>query len=176
MPSNGRRLRRRSTRPAAATRYRSRRRSARASRNCWTPSLSNSARRSRNRRTPRPASGPGRPFEVAAVRLAVTGGTGFVGSRLLDAAVADGHQVNALTRRPMPPRARVGWVSGSLEDRGALKKLVAGADAVIHVAGVISGRSAADFDRTNVHGTQAMLDAAKSGGVKRFVHVSSIAA
>ena len=110
------------------------------------------------------------------MKLAVTGGTGFVGARLLDAAVADGHQVSALTRRPMPARASVDWVSGSLEDRSALEKLVAGADAVIHVAGVISGRSAADFDRANVDGTQAMLDAAKSAGAKRFVHVSSIAA
>jgi nucleoside-diphosphate-sugar epimerase len=110
------------------------------------------------------------------MKLAVSGATGFVGSRLLDAAVADGHQVSALTRRPMPARANVDWVSGSLEQRDALKKLVAGADAVIHVAGVISGRSADDFDRANVDGTQAMLEAANAGGAKRFVHVSSIAA
>ncbi len=110
------------------------------------------------------------------MKLAVTGATGFVGSRLLDAAVADGHQVTALTRRPMPARANVDWVSGSLEQRDALDRLVAGADAVIHVAGVISGRSAEDFDRANVDGTQAMLDAARNAGVKRFVHVSSIAA
>ena len=110
------------------------------------------------------------------MKLAITGGTGFVGARLLDAAVAAGHQVSALTRRPMPPRAGVDWVSGSLEDRSALNELAAGADAVIHVAGVISGRSAADFDRANIDGTQSMLDAAKAGGVKRFVHVSSIAA
>ena len=113
---------------------------------------------------------------VAPVKLAITGGTGFVGARLLDAAVADGHQVSALTRRPMPPRASVDWVSGALEDRSALDKLAEGADAVIHVAGVISGRTAADFDRSNVAGTQAMIDAARKAGVKRFVHVSSIAA
>ena len=110
------------------------------------------------------------------MKLAVTGGTGFVGSRLLDAAVADGHQVSALARRPMPARTSVEWVSGSLEQPSALEKLVEKADAVIHVAGVISARTAADFDRGNVDGTQAMLDAAKASGVKRFVHVSSIAA
>jgi nucleoside-diphosphate-sugar epimerase len=110
------------------------------------------------------------------MKLAVTGATGFVGSRLLDAAVADGHHVTVLARRPMPPRANVDWVSGSLEQLDALGRLVAGADAVMHVAGVISGRTAADFDRSNVDGTQAMIDAAKKAGVKRFVHVSSIAA
>ena len=110
------------------------------------------------------------------MKLAITGATGFVGGRLLDAAVADGHQISALTRRPMPARASVDWVSGSLEQSDALDKLVAGAEAAIHLAGVISGRTAADFDRANVDGTQAMIDAARKAGVKRFVHVSSIAA
>jgi len=110
------------------------------------------------------------------VKLAVTGGTGFVGSRLLDAANADGHEVRALARRPLQRRANVAWVSGALDQPAALDELVAGADAVIHVAGVISGRAAADFDRANVDGTQAVLGAAKAAGVRRFVHVSSIAA
>jgi nucleoside-diphosphate-sugar epimerase len=110
------------------------------------------------------------------VKLAVTGGTGFVGSRLLDAAVANGHEVRALTRRPMPPRANVDWVRGALDQPAALDQLVAGSDAVIHVAGVISGRTAEDFVRPNVVGTEAMLRAAKAAGVGRFVHVSSLAA
>ena len=110
------------------------------------------------------------------MKLAITGGTGFVGSRLIDAALADGHAVRALTRRPMPARANVDWVRGALDQPAALDALVAGTDAVIHVAGVISGRTAADFDRANVDGTQAMLSAAKAAGVSRFVHVSSLAA
>ena len=110
------------------------------------------------------------------MKFAITGGTGFVGSRLLDAAIAAGHPVRALTRRPMPPRTNVDWVRGALDDPAALAELVAGADAVIHVAGVISGRTAADFDRCNVDGTRAVLEAARAGGVGRFVHVSSLAA
>jgi nucleoside-diphosphate-sugar epimerase len=113
---------------------------------------------------------------VPIVKLAVTGGTGFVGSRLLDEAVADGHEVRALTRRPTEARANVHWVRGALDDPGALAELVTGADAVIHVAGVLTGRTAADFDKANVDGTRAMLDAAKAAGVGRFVHVSSVAA
>jgi nucleoside-diphosphate-sugar epimerase len=110
------------------------------------------------------------------MKLAITGGTGFVGSRLIDAAVADGHEVRALTRRPMPPRGHVDWVAGALDDSAALDELVKGTDAVIHVAGVIRGRTAADFDRPNVDGTKAVLGAAKAGSVLRFVHVSSLAA
>jgi len=110
------------------------------------------------------------------VRLAVTGGTGFVGSHLIDAAVDAGHQVNALTRRGQPPREGVSWVAGDLDNRAALERLVTDADAVIHVAGVINAAHAAAFEHGNVAGTVAMLAAATAGGVRRFVHVSSLAA
>lgn len=110
------------------------------------------------------------------MRLAVTGGTGFVGSHLIDVALAAGHQVNALTRRDQSERAGVDWISGDLSNRDALEKLVSGADAVIHVAGTISGQSAAAFELGNVAGTLAMLAAATAGGIHRFVHVSSLAA
>jgi nucleoside-diphosphate-sugar epimerase len=112
------------------------------------------------------------------MKLAVTGGTGFVGSRLIDAAVQAGHDVRALTRREQPTRERVSWVSGSLDsdDRAALQELVTEADAIVHVAGVINAPDAARFDLCNVGGTLAMLAAATAAGVARFVHVSSLAA
>jgi len=110
------------------------------------------------------------------MKLAVTGGTGFVGAHLLDAALVAGHTVKALTRRDQPPREGLTWVSGDLQDRDALEKLVDGADAVIHVAGVITAANAAGFELGNVAGTLAMLAAATAGGVRRFVHVSSLAA
>ena len=110
------------------------------------------------------------------MRLAVTGGTGFVGSHLIDAALAAGHEVQALTRREQAPRERLAWMPGDLNDRGALEQLVSGADALIHVAGVINAPSAADFELGNVAGTLSMLAAATAGGVHRFVHVSSLAA
>jgi len=110
------------------------------------------------------------------VKLAVTGGTGFVGSHVIDAALAGGHEVKALTRRDQPPRQHVDWVPGDLSDRGALHQLVHDADAIIHVAGVINAADAAGFEAGNVAGTLAMLAAATAGGVRRFVHVSSLAA
>src|SRR3954471_14880511 len=110
------------------------------------------------------------------MRLALTGGTGFVGAHLLDAAVGVGHEVVALTRREQPQRERLRWVRGSLDDRDALEQLVTEADAVIHVAGVINAPGAAAFDLGNVAGTLSMLAAATAGGVRRFVHVSSLAA
>lgn len=110
------------------------------------------------------------------MKLAVTGGTGFVGSRLIDVALDAGHQVKALTRRAQAERDGVEWIAGDLHDRSALELLIDDVDAAIHVAGVISGHNAATFELGNVGGTLAMLAAATAGGVHRFVHVSSLAA
>lgn len=110
------------------------------------------------------------------MKLAITGGTGFVGNRLLRLAVMEGHEVTALTRRSQNERHGVSWIQGSLNDRGALQRLVEHADAVIHVAGVISAPDAASFEKGNVTGTLALLAAATATGVHRFVHVSSLAA
>ena len=110
------------------------------------------------------------------MRLAVTGGTGFVGSHLLDVALAAGHQINALTRRDQDEREGINWILGDLSSRDALERLVDGVEAVIHVAGTISAQSAAGFEIGNVAGTLAMLAAATAGGIHRFVHVSSLAA
>jgi nucleoside-diphosphate-sugar epimerase len=110
------------------------------------------------------------------VRLAITGGTGFVGARLLRLAVEAGHDVVALTRRSQNERRGVTWVQGALDNRQALQRLVNQADAVIHVAGVISAPTAAGFEAGNVTGTLGLLAAATASGVHRFVHVSSLAA
>jgi nucleoside-diphosphate-sugar epimerase len=113
---------------------------------------------------------------VAAVKLAVTGGTGFVGSHLIDAALAEGHSVTALTRRARRTPKAVNWIKGDLADNAALARLASGADAIIHVAGVLNARDSAGFEAGNVAGTAAMLDAARHARVKRFVFVSSLAA
>lgn len=107
------------------------------------------------------------------MRLAVSGGTGFVGSHFIEAALAAGHEVQALTRRDQPPRPKLAWVEGSLEDRDSLGRLVEGSEAVVHIAGVINARDSAGFEAGNVTGTANILAAA---GTRRFVHVSSLAA
>jgi nucleoside-diphosphate-sugar epimerase len=107
------------------------------------------------------------------VTIAITGATGFVGSRVV--ALAD-TPLRALARRPQPARPGVTWVAGDLADSTALARLCAGASAVIHIAGIVSAPDRAGFDAGNVAGTAAMLAAAKAAGVARFVHVSSLAA
>lgn len=108
--------------------------------------------------------------------IAVTGGTGFVGSHFLDLALAEGHQLRALTRRPQAERAGVTWVEGALDRPDSLAALVEGADAVLHIAGVINAPDRAGFVAGNIDGTRAMISAAQEAGIRRFVQVSSLAA
>jgi nucleoside-diphosphate-sugar epimerase len=110
------------------------------------------------------------------MKIAVTGATGFIGARLLEQLDWHKHEVQALARRAMKPRRGVTWVTGALDQPGSLAQLVQGAEAIIHIAGVISGRTARDFDIPNVDGTRALIEAARAAGIRRFVHVSSLAA
>ncbi|MFD1786996.1 NAD-dependent epimerase/dehydratase family protein [Sphingomonas floccifaciens] len=110
------------------------------------------------------------------MRLAITGATGFVGKRLVALALERGYGINALTRRPRSGGDGVNWVFGSLEAPNALASLMRGADAVIHVAGVVNAADRAGFAVGNIDGTRSVLAAAQQEGVRRFVHVSSLAA
>lgn len=110
------------------------------------------------------------------MKIALTGGTGFVGRTLLDMALDEGFDLSALTRRPQPERKRVEWVEGDLANRDALVRLVSDADLVIHVAGVVNGPDARGFEQSNVTGTMNVIDAARTAGLSRMIFVSSLAA
>lgn len=108
--------------------------------------------------------------------VAVTGGTGFVGKATIDRLVEAGWNVRALARSEQPPRPGIQWVKGKLDDPISLLQMCDGADAVLHIAGVVNAPDAAGFDAGNVAGTANMIEAAKSAGVRRFVHISSLSA
>lgn len=109
--------------------------------------------------------------------LALTGGTGFVGQATLDAIERHGLSARALARAvPKDRRKGVEWIGGSLADRAALARLVEGAEAVVHIAGLTSTLEPAAFEIANVTGTLALIEVAKAAGVPRFVFVSSLAA
>ncbi len=109
-------------------------------------------------------------------KIAITGATGFIGRHLLDA-LAPRARIRALTRRPQPTRAGVEWVEGSLENEAALASLLAGADVVIHCAGLVKARRRAEFFDCNVVGTERLLAAvADRAPAARLIHISSLAA
>jgi len=106
----------------------------------------------------------------------MTGGTGFVGGAAIDQALAAGHSVRALARRPQRERDGVNWLQGALDDPASLVRLCEGADVVLHIAGVVNAPDRAGFVAGNITGTENMLAAAEAAGIARFIHVSSLAA
>jgi nucleoside-diphosphate-sugar epimerase len=108
--------------------------------------------------------------------IAVTGGTGFVGQGVVDLAGRRGLSIKALARREQAPCDGVEWIRGDLADRAALARLGEGAEAVLHVAGVVNAPDPMGFHLGNVAGTEALVEAAELAGVPRFVFVSSLAA
>ena len=113
------------------------------------------------------------------MRVALTGATGYTGSRLLAVMLGRGDTVRALARpsskRPALAAAPT-WIEGDLADVGALSRLVEGVDAVVHVAAVYrtAGHTDAYYRAVNVEGTVRLLEAAARAGVRRFVHTSTV--
>jgi len=108
--------------------------------------------------------------------VAVTGATGFVGHAVVDRAAGSGLSLRALTRRAQPSRAGITWIAGALDKPESLATLVEGAEAVLHIAGVVNAPDRNGFVAGNIDGTRAMVEAAKAAGIRRFVHVSSLSA
>jgi dihydroflavonol-4-reductase len=114
------------------------------------------------------------------MKALVTGGTGFVGSHLVDRLRQTGAEVTVLARSPRKAEALrtdpVRVVSGSLHDAAALDRAVAEQEVVYHVAGVVAARDEAEFLRANRDGTRNIIAATERAGTPRFVLVSSLAA
>jgi 2-alkyl-3-oxoalkanoate reductase len=109
--------------------------------------------------------------------VAVTGATGFVGPHLVAALARHGWKIRLLIRRwsPLPSLAGVeaDLVLGDISDEAALRRLVDGADTVIHAAGLIKARRSSDFMAVNRDGTALVSALAPTA---RFVLLSSLAA
>jgi len=112
------------------------------------------------------------------VKILVTGGTGFLGSHLATALLAQGHDVTLLGRdfRSVQPQLAAGGrpLAADLRERPAVLAACAGMDWVYHVGALSTawGRWQ-DFYQTNVEGTRAVVDGCLQYGVRRLLYVSS---
>jgi nucleoside-diphosphate-sugar epimerase len=106
----------------------------------------------------------------------VTGGTGFLGRRLVERLLSQGRTVTVLGRNPASDLEKRGvrFIRASLTDFAAVSDACRGIETVFHVAAKVGvwGRYH-DFFATNVLGTRALLDGCRTHGVGNFVHTST---
>lgn len=117
------------------------------------------------------------------MKVFVTGGTGFVGSHLVEALLDRGDHVVCLVRDPAKAARlfagrRPATVVGTLQDERALREGLRGADVVYHLAGLTAARSRAEYFQVNAEATGRLvrLAAHEAPALTRFVYVSSLAA
>ena len=115
----------------------------------------------------------------------ITGGTGFIGAYIIKELITRGYRVKALRRSNNTPffidpniLAAVEWIEGDLFDVVALEEGMQQCDFVIHSAAVVSfhKKERGIMYRTNVTGTANVVNMAIEAGVKKLVHISSVAA
>jgi NADH dehydrogenase len=111
------------------------------------------------------------------MKVLVTGGTGFVGERIVHALRARDHEVRALVRDLKRGKTLESWgcelVEGDVTDPESLRAAADGVECVVHLVAIIKGRPA-DFERVMTNGTRALIAAAESSGTRRFVLMSAL--
>ena len=130
-------------------------------------------------------SNPDFPFEETGRTIFLTGVTGFIGSYILKNLVEKGYTVRAIRRSNKLPfyipdeiLNKVQWIEGDVLDIVSLTDAMQGADAVIHSAAIVSfsKKERHQMYQVNVEGTANVVNAAIETNIKRFLHISSVAA
>jgi len=114
--------------------------------------------------------------------ILVTGGTGFVGKRVVEELLLKGLKVRILARHaaanakaPSSPGCQ--FVSGDVTNiSSVLKHITPGIDAVIHLVGILAASRGATFRSAHVDGTRNVVEACKGLGISRYIHMSALGA
>lgn len=112
------------------------------------------------------------------MKIAITGGTGFVGAHLAQRLVAEGHEVVLLARgvRSNESSGHAKFVASDLSDPALLAEAFAGCDGVAHCAGINREISSQTYARVHVQATRNVVEAAQRAGVKKIVLMSFLRA
>jgi len=114
------------------------------------------------------------------MKIFLTGGSGFIGSYVAEALLADGHELVALARNPLKHPAlsenpRVTRVTGRLADVELIRSSLAGVEACVHVA-LGWGDAASDMLKNDTLASVALMEECARAGVGKFIYTSSTAA
>ncbi len=113
--------------------------------------------------------------------ILVTGAAGMLGSSLIQELLANQQSVKALYRSAKPTQHsqnKVVWIQGDILDVSRLEEVMQGVTQVYHCAAIVSFShdDAEELYKTNVEGTANVVNAALNAGVKKLLHISSVAA
>lgn len=111
------------------------------------------------------------------VRIAITGGTGFVGRHLMQGLEDNGHQVTLVARKRPPfltANVPTTFERGDVVTGVGLADIFSRHDAVVHLAAIIRERGQQTFERVNVDGTRNVVAASKKANVSHIVHLSAL--
>lgn len=112
--------------------------------------------------------------------ILVTGGTGFVGSHLIERLRQQERPVRCLVRDPASAsdlQARhVELAPGDVTSPASLRNAMQGVQAVVHLVAIIREKGDRTFQKVNVEGTRNVVEAARAVGVRRFIHMSALGA
>ncbi len=110
--------------------------------------------------------------------IAVTGGTGFIGSHVTRAALAGGRRVRVLARDPQGAQTllKLGaeLAQADIHDPESLEAAFRGTEVVIHLVGIIQEKGRNTFDAVHHRGAVHVVEAAKAAGVRRLIHMSAL--
>lgn len=117
------------------------------------------------------------------MKVFLTGGTGYVGSRILQNLLSAGHEVSALVRPGSESKLpvdsqKVTVVHGDVLNKSSFLEALGRCDAVIHLIGIIRkfpGKGVT-FEKFHIQATHNMIAAAKEHGIKRYIHMSALGA
>ena len=111
------------------------------------------------------------------MKILITGGTGFIGSRLVESLSKDNKLIVLSRKKIKSQNKNIIFLEGSLEDKNSLLNATKSVDIVIHCAALLGGSlvSYNDLERVNVLGTKNLLDACLINNIKKIVHISSVA-
>src|SRR5688500_5433541 len=118
--------------------------------------------------------------------ILITGGTGFIGSYIIRQLISTGHQVRAIRRStsklpfyiPDHLLAHVEWVEGDVLDMQSVADAMQGVESIVHSAAMVSfqQKDRDEMYQINVEGTANLVNLALENNIRRFLHVSSVAA
>ncbi len=112
------------------------------------------------------------------MKIALTGGSGFIGSHLAQKLVSEGHKLRVLVRKnsntELLKKLGVKLVYGDVTDKQSLSKLVYDVDIVYHLAAKVYKGPPEEFWRVNYHGTKNMLEVCMYKKLQRFVFTSTV--